>query len=303
MAAIYNNIGAGYDRHRRADPGIVESLARALHGPKAGPYLDLACGSGNYTIALAQRGYALTGLDISSRMLAAARDKAKAGSWVLGGVERLPFADGEFHGAICTLAVHHFDDLAAAFRECHRVLRPGASLVLFTGEAGQMQHYWLNAYFPLAMARSIAEMPTRGFIETCLQRAGFIDLSFTPYMVARDLQDRFLYSGKHDPGFYLDDHARASISTFAKHGDARETREGVARLKADIDDGGFAQVRRSFSSDFGDYLFVSARRSWAHLRQDRRHYRPIRITHCRRHVKMIGAGHFHIFGSDAVGLA
>ncbi len=261
MAAIYNNIGVGYDRHRRADPRIVETLAQGLQGTRGNSYLDLACGSGNYTIALAKKGYALTGLDISSRMLAAARDKATTGSWVLGGVERMPFADRVFHGAICTLAIHHFDDLTTAFCECHRVLRSGASLVLFTGEAGQMRHYWLNAYFPLAMARSIAEMPTRDFIATCLQRAGFIDLSFTPYLVARDLQDRFLYSGKHDPDFYLDGHARASISTFAKHGDERETRQGVARLRADITANRFAQVRQSYSTDSGDYLFVSARRS------------------------------------------
>ncbi len=129
-----------------------------------------------------------------------------------------------------------------------------------------MRHYWLNAYFPQAMARAIAEMPARDFIETCLRRAGFVDLSFTPYLVAADLQDHFLYSGKHDPSFYLDAGARASISTFAKHGDARETRQGVARLKADIDDGRFAQVRQSYISDFGDYLFVSARRSYTNLR-------------------------------------
>jgi SAM-dependent methyltransferase len=214
-----------------------------------------------YTIALAQKGYGLTGLDISSRMLAAARDKSRAAAWVLGGVERQPFADAVFHGAICTLALHHFDDLAAALGECHRVLRPGAPLVLFTGEAEQMRHYWLNAYFPAAMARSTAEMPTRGMIESCLLDAGFADLSFTPYFVAEDLQDRFLYSGKDNPGFYLDEGARASISTFAKHADRVETRHGVARLDADIATGRFARVRQTYRSDLGDYLFVSARRS------------------------------------------
>jgi len=267
MTAVYNKIGAGYDRQRHADPGIAEILARGLRAPRSGPYLDLACGSGNYTIVLAQKGYALTGLDVSSRMLAAARDKSNAAGWVLGGVEQLPFADHAFEGALCTLAIHHFDDLATAFRECYRVLRPGAPFVLFTGEAGQMQHYWLNAYFPVTMARSIAEMPTRTMIESGLRGAGFGDLFFTPYFVAPDLQDHFLYSGKHDPGFYLDKGARAAISTFAKHGDLVEIRQGLARLEADITAGRFAQVRQMYQSDqtdqtdLGDYLFVSARRS------------------------------------------
>ena len=261
MTAIYNKIGIGYDHHRRADPGIVETLATALGRPGGGPCLDLACGSGNYTIAMARKGYVLTGLDASSRMLAAARDKSRAVSWVLAGAERQPFADQNFHGAICTLGIHHFCDLVAAFGECHRVLRPGAPLVLFTGEAGQMRHYWLNDYFPKAMARSIAVMPSRGRIEDYLRQAGFADVSYTPYWVAADLQDHFLYSGKHDPGFYLDDQVRASISTFAKHGDETEIQAGVARLRADIASGRIDQVRWSYSSELGDYLFVRARRS------------------------------------------
>ena len=261
MTAIYNNIGAGYDCHRRADPGIAETLAQAFRAPGGGPYLDLACGSGNYTIALARKGYALTGLDVSSRMLASARDKSKEADWVLGRVEQQPFADHAFQGAVCTLAIHHFDDLAVAFRECYRVLCSGAPLVLFTGEAGQMRHYWLNAYFPLAMARSIAEMPTRKLIENCLHGAGFTDLSFTSYFVEAGLRDHFLYSGKDNPGFYLDEGVRTSISTFAKHGDGAETRQGVARLGADIAAGRFARVRQTYQSDLGDYLFVAARRS------------------------------------------
>lgn len=173
-----------------------------MHPASGGPYLDLACGSGNYTIALARQGHGLVGLDISSRMLAAARSKSKAVAWVLADVERQPFADQIFQGAICTLAIHHFDDLAVAFKECHRVLRPGAPLVLFTGEAGQMRHYWLHAYFPVAMARSMADMPSRELIESCLRDAGFADLSFEPYFVTADLRDHFLYSGKHDPDYY-----------------------------------------------------------------------------------------------------
>ncbi len=56
MHAVYDSIGAGYERHRRADPAIVDTLTGALHAPSGGPYLDLACGSGNYTIALARQG-------------------------------------------------------------------------------------------------------------------------------------------------------------------------------------------------------------------------------------------------------
>jgi SAM-dependent methyltransferase len=258
MTAIYDNIGAGYDRHRCADPVIVAGLAQALGTPGDGRYLDLACGSGNYTVALSQAGYGLSGLDISSHMLLAARRKSSDIGWVLGGAGQLPFASGTFAGAVCTLAIHHFADLSAAFAECRRVLRSGAPFVLFTGEAGQMRNYWLNTYFPKAMARSIAEMPGRDEIEALLRAAGFVDLSFAPFDVTKDLRDRFLYSGKHEPGFYLDADARASISTFAKHDDEAEIRQGAARLRDDIASGYFEDVRRSYDSGSGDYLFVSA---------------------------------------------
>ena len=261
MTAIYDNIGAGYDYHRRADPGIVDGLSGMLGTPELGRYLDLACGSGNYTIALAGLGYSLTGLDISPRMLSAARAKSRAVGWALGGAGLLPFAEATFHGVVCTLAIHHFADLSAAFGECRRVLCPSAPIALFTGEAGQMRHYWLNAYFPDAMARSIADMPSRGEIESLLDAAGFIDLMFTSYKVTEDLQDRFLYSGKHEPEFYLAADARAAISTFAKHGDEAEIREGVTRFRDDIATGRFEDVRRSYISELGDYLFVRARRS------------------------------------------
>ncbi len=257
MAAIYDSIGVGYDTNRRADPAIAGQLAEALGAP-GGAFLDLACGSGNYTAALAGLGYDLTGLDLSSRMLMAARAKPGDVNWVLAAVERLPFENLTFQGALCTLAIHHFHDMAAAFRECRRVLRPRGCFTLFTGEAGQMRDYWLNAYFPIAMARSIARMPKRAEIERCLRGAGFGKISFTPYWVSGDLQDHFLYSGKNDPEFYLDDAVRASISTFAQHGDPREIRNGVARLRVDLKNGQFETTRRAYHSGLGDYMFVSA---------------------------------------------
>jgi ubiquinone/menaquinone biosynthesis C-methylase UbiE len=74
-------------------------------------------------------------------------------------VEALPFQDDIFSGVMCTLAIHHFQALRPAFQEAFRVLATGR-FVLFTGTAEQMHGYWLNAYFPTAMARSIAQMPS-----------------------------------------------------------------------------------------------------------------------------------------------
>lgn len=50
--AIYNTIGKTYDLTRKADPMITETIIKLLKPKESGKYLDLACGSGNYTVAL-----------------------------------------------------------------------------------------------------------------------------------------------------------------------------------------------------------------------------------------------------------
>ena len=158
-------------------------------------------------------------------MIAAAGEKSRAVTWHIGNVEALPFPDGVFSGAMCTLAIHHFKALRPAFQEVFRVLARGR-FVLFTSTVEQMRGYWLNDYFPAAMARSIAQMPGRQAIMEALRQSGFASIHTEPYEVQTDLQDFFLYSGKHRPEMYLDPHVRAGISTFAALADASEVEEG-----------------------------------------------------------------------------
>lgn len=171
--ALYDTLGAGYGRTRRADPQLAETLARRLALPAGGCGLDLACGSGNYTAAMAARGGRWCGLDESATMLAQARQKAAAVDWVRGDAAALPFADGCFDAVLCTLAIHHFPALQAPFAQVRRVLRRGARFVIFTAFAEQMRHYWLGRYFPRMMALSAAKMPARAQLLDRLHAAGF----------------------------------------------------------------------------------------------------------------------------------
>lgn len=75
--ALYDHIGNHYDITRRADPALLARLRAHLQPRPQGRYLDLACGTGNYTRALADSGVSVCGLDASPTMLAALRAKAK----------------------------------------------------------------------------------------------------------------------------------------------------------------------------------------------------------------------------------
>lgn len=251
----YDRIGAAYDATRRADPYLAGRVFSLLQPARGGLFLDVACGSGNYTTALAGMGVRIVGADQSATMVSAARRKAPGVPWCIADAGSLPFGDRRFDGAVCTLAIHHFKNVGAALAEIRRVLR-GGRLVLLTATREQMRGYWLNAYFPLAMERSIAQMPDWLDVRSALLAAGFHDIRSEPYEVRPDLQDFFLYCGKHRPAIYLDARVRAGISTFSLLADPAEVQAGCASLSADIASGRIHEVMRACAHGGGDYLFV-----------------------------------------------
>ncbi|MDY6796942.1 MAG: methyltransferase domain-containing protein [Actinomycetota bacterium] len=256
--AVYDEIGIGYDETRKADPYIASRIIHYLDIDDEGIYLDVACGTGNYTVALAERtGAAFYGVDVSEHMLGIAVKKSREIYWSLGDACSLPYRDDTFSGAMSILTVHHFEDLGAAFGELFRVLSRGR-LVIFTADKQQMEGYWLNEYFPETMRRSTANMPDIAEVTLALRAAGFERIVTELYEVKPDLQDWFMYCGKHDPEMYLSPAIRKGSSDFAKFGDKDEVERGLDRLARDIASGRIDEVAASYRNDYGDYAFVVA---------------------------------------------
>jgi SAM-dependent methyltransferase len=253
---LYDRIGVGYDATRRADPYLATRMAHLLGLRGQGRYLDLACGTGNYTASLATRGGQWTGIDAAITMIEQARTKSDRVRWEVGNAEGICAADGTYDGVLCSLALHHLRDLDTAFREVHRVMREGL-FVMFTSSPQQMLGYWLNAYFPIAMARSIAQMPEIDTVEAACRRAGFRRVDREPYYVQPDLHDGFLFHGKHRPEVYLREESRAGISTFRVLADADEVRTGCGQLADDLRSGRFAEVYARHDGELGDYMFLT----------------------------------------------
>ncbi|MBN4005694.1 class I SAM-dependent methyltransferase [Nostoc sp. LPT] len=89
--AIYEQIGKGYDLTCRPDPDIAGRLAVYLQIQSDSSYLDVACGTGNYTLALAKHGGVWHGVDQSKQMIDAATNKSNAVAWQVAEAEKLPY--------------------------------------------------------------------------------------------------------------------------------------------------------------------------------------------------------------------
>lgn len=263
MDAIYNRICADYDTTRKADPEIVTVLLELLKPQFQGHYLDIACGTGNYTRALEKATEAKShwyGFDQSAKMLAQAREKSTSIEWSISDVTQTQYPNQTFEGATCILAVHHFNDLASAFSEIWRILKPGAKLVIFTSTPEQMQKYWLANYFPELMKKSCAQMPGLETLTQTLEQSRFTLEKTKAFFITPELQDFFLYSGKQRPEMYLSEAVRSGISSFANFATAAELERGLSKLATDIQSGSI-QSNIAEANLHSDYLFISARRN------------------------------------------
>ena len=127
----YDGIADWYEGFRPAlKPQEFDALRRLL-GEGEGRCLDLACGTGLSTAAVAELGWSAVGIDISGDMLELARRRGL--EVTEASAEALPFDDGAFDAAVSIWTHVDIDDFSAAIAEIARVLRPGAPLVYIGG--------------------------------------------------------------------------------------------------------------------------------------------------------------------------
>ncbi len=119
-------VGRAYEA---PDLAAIREAQIDLIGPLAGEQtIDIGCGPGVFAAALAARGAAVTAVDSSPAMLAAAaaRDGVTA---VEADATSLPFADGAFDVACLVQVLEYVADPVAVLREAARVVRPGGRVL------------------------------------------------------------------------------------------------------------------------------------------------------------------------------
>src|SRR5664279_3379214 len=101
--------------------------------------LDVGCGDGEFALELTKRGAIVTGIDVSTAMIDAAKGRAKQHNaditFQVATAEHLPFLTEQFDVVTAITILCFVEDAAPVFREIARVLRPGGRLVI--GELGK----------------------------------------------------------------------------------------------------------------------------------------------------------------------
>ena len=137
---LYDTIGGGYDNTRCADPYILGRLLYHLGSNAHGDYLDVGCGTGNYTTGLFGLGMRMVGLDLSTTMLERAKHKGPEIRWNLASADAMAFASKSFAGAVATFVDHHFrhphDPGAGSVRQRDHDGRNRDALVIQHGHGG-----------------------------------------------------------------------------------------------------------------------------------------------------------------------
>lgn len=220
-----------------------------------GRVLDIGCGAGATTIAMARRlgpqGLCL-GVDISAPLIAAAKERAAreqlaAVRFLEADAQTYSFEPRSFDAVISRFGVMFFDDPAAAFANLRRAARPHATLT-FIAWRSPADNEFISS-LPHAVERFLPPMPAMDpdapgqfafansqRVRTILQSSGWTDVRIEPMDVLTTIiaKDLLAYVTKLGPiGLALksaDDSTRASVVAALHAAISRHVEQGVVRF-------------------------------------------------------------------------
>lgn len=170
----------------------VDFLLQELELPPGGSVLDVGCGTGRHSIELAKRGYAVTGLDLSSEMLARAAKAAEAAGvqvqWLRSDATQFSLP-GTYDAAVClcegafgllSQQDDPIDQPLSILRNISRSLKPRAKAVLtvLNGAAMLRKHQNKDVaqgrFDPLTMVESSECPPREGLPAVAVRERAFV---------------------------------------------------------------------------------------------------------------------------------
>ena len=117
------------------DADVLERIRAAVSPTPTTRVLDLGCGPGIVSAALAPSAQEVVAFDLTPEMLEKARQRCREAGlqnvrFDLGRAEQLPFPDGSLDAVVSRLTFHHFPDPQHVLGEMVRVTRPGGRIVV-----------------------------------------------------------------------------------------------------------------------------------------------------------------------------
>jgi ubiquinone/menaquinone biosynthesis C-methylase UbiE len=179
----------------KADDQVATRFQTALGDAGRGNLLDVACGPGVVTAAIALAAASVVAFDATEEMLEKAKARcAKAGltnvEFRSGDAENLPFDDAQFDGLVTRLAVHHFAEPQRALDEMFRVLRRGGTAaivdVVSSEDAAELKLH--NAIERLRDPSHVRMLPASE-LDASVSRADFRNIEHTTWDMPRELEE------------------------------------------------------------------------------------------------------------------
>jgi ubiquinone/menaquinone biosynthesis C-methylase UbiE len=173
------NIPAAYDAGRAYSPAMLalwlDRISRCAPRGTFSTILDLGCGTGRYSAALANHfKVQVIAIDRSAKMLAEARKKsAPRVSYARASGDILPLRGASIDMVFMSMVFHHFEDPLRAARECRRVLRVGGVICLRAATVDRIATYPYVPFFAGSRAILESTLQTQARIESIFHDAGF----------------------------------------------------------------------------------------------------------------------------------
>lgn len=181
---------AGYERTLHRTQQLIAGQAAVL---------EIGCGTGTTALRLAASVGRLVGTDVSSEMIAIAREKAEREEcrnveFVVADAAEVPVAEGGWDAVLALNVLHLLADRRAALGHVHRLLKPGGLLISKTPCLAEM-NILIRLAVPVAQlfkqAPDVAFFDAAG-LEADIEGAGFAIL------------DRARHgSGRKDPRIFI----------------------------------------------------------------------------------------------------
>jgi SAM-dependent methyltransferase len=161
LRTVFDDVAEAYDRARPTYPAAVFDDLAGLAGLRPGARLvEIGCGPGKATLALAERGYAVTCIELGARMAALARRNLAAYPAVE--VLNVPFEPWQpevaDYDAVVAFTAFHWIDPDVRYQRAADVLRPGGHLgVLETKHVSGGDPFWLEVQDDYVASGAAAE--------------------------------------------------------------------------------------------------------------------------------------------------